>query len=140
MENSNISPCQNTIFKKSSKRNQNYSRYYNSLPNLKFQHKPKYHLSKILIQKETRLFTQGPKSLKLLYSIVNLNTISLPTKARPIEGTLICTHTGIGSQEQKRILLFKNFHIWSIHIWLILFPNYCRFATSQNRKQNTDPD
>jgi hypothetical protein len=31
------------------KRNQNPSRYYNSIANLKFQHKPKYHLSKILI-------------------------------------------------------------------------------------------
>jgi hypothetical protein len=49
MENSNIPPCQNIIFKKSSKRNQKPSRYYNSVTNLKFQHKPKYHLSKILI-------------------------------------------------------------------------------------------
>jgi len=47
--NSNISPCKNIIFKKSSKRNQNPSRHYNSITNLKFQHKPKYHLSKILI-------------------------------------------------------------------------------------------
>jgi hypothetical protein len=30
-ENSNISPCENIIFKKSSKRNQNPSRYYNSI-------------------------------------------------------------------------------------------------------------
>jgi hypothetical protein len=44
--NSNISPCKN-----SSKRDQNPSRYYNSIINLKFQHKPKYHLSKILISK-----------------------------------------------------------------------------------------
>jgi hypothetical protein len=50
--NSNISPCKNIlIFKKSSKRNQNPSRYYNSITNLKFQHKPKYHVSKILISK-----------------------------------------------------------------------------------------
>jgi hypothetical protein len=44
-ENSNTSPCKNVIFikKKSSKRNQNPSRYYNSVTNLKFQHKPKYH-------------------------------------------------------------------------------------------------
>jgi hypothetical protein len=48
-ENSNISPCQKIIFKKSSKRNQNPSSYYNSITHLKFQHKPKYHLSKILI-------------------------------------------------------------------------------------------
>jgi hypothetical protein len=37
--------------KKSSKRNQNPSRYYNSRTNLKFQHKPKYHLSRTLISK-----------------------------------------------------------------------------------------
>ncbi len=48
-ENSNISPWENVIFKKSSRRNQNPSRYYNSITNLNFQHKPKYHLSKILI-------------------------------------------------------------------------------------------
>jgi hypothetical protein len=47
--NSNISPCKNIIFAKSSKRNQIPSRHYNSITNLKFQHKPKYHLSKILI-------------------------------------------------------------------------------------------
>jgi hypothetical protein len=35
--------------KKSSQRNENPSRYYNSVANLKFQHKWKYHLSKILI-------------------------------------------------------------------------------------------
>jgi hypothetical protein len=37
------------IFKKSSKKKQNPSRYYNSVTNLQFQHKPKYHLPKILI-------------------------------------------------------------------------------------------
>jgi hypothetical protein len=47
--NSNISLCKNIIFKKSFKRNQNPSKYYNSILNFKFQHKPKYHLSKILI-------------------------------------------------------------------------------------------
>jgi len=47
--NSNISPCKNIIFKKPSKRNQNPSRYYNSITNLKFEHTPKYHLSKIVI-------------------------------------------------------------------------------------------
>jgi hypothetical protein len=38
-----ISPCKNIIFQKSSKRNQNPSKYYyNSIrTNLKFQHKPK---------------------------------------------------------------------------------------------------
>jgi hypothetical protein len=39
--NSNISPCKNIIFKNSSKRNQNPSRYYNSITNFKFQHEPK---------------------------------------------------------------------------------------------------
>jgi hypothetical protein len=47
--NSNILSCKNIIFKKSSKTNQNPSRYYNFTANLKFQHKPKYRLSKILI-------------------------------------------------------------------------------------------
>jgi len=48
-ENSNISQYKNVIFKKSSKRNQNPSRHFNSITNLKFQHKPKYNGSKILI-------------------------------------------------------------------------------------------
>ncbi len=78
---SNISPCKHIIFKKSSKRNQNPSRYYNSITILKSQHKPNYHLSKIL--NKNIPFTYGPKSLKLLYSIWNLNTISLPWEARP---------------------------------------------------------
>ncbi len=43
------SSCKNIIFKKSPERNQNPSKYYKSITNLKFQHKPKYHLSKILI-------------------------------------------------------------------------------------------
>jgi hypothetical protein len=34
------------------KRNQNLSKDHNSVTNLKFQHKPKYHLSKILIFKK----------------------------------------------------------------------------------------
>jgi hypothetical protein len=49
-ENSNISPCKKYNLPKSSKRIQNPSRYYNSITNNpKFQHKPKYHVSKILI-------------------------------------------------------------------------------------------
>jgi hypothetical protein len=48
-ENSHISPCESIIFKKSSKTNQNPSRYHNSITNLNFQHKPKHHLQKILI-------------------------------------------------------------------------------------------
>jgi hypothetical protein len=47
--NSNISPCKNIIFLKSSERNQYPSRYYNYITIHKFQHKLKYHLSKILI-------------------------------------------------------------------------------------------
>jgi hypothetical protein len=39
---------------------------------------PKYHLSIILIQKWTCYYPRGrPKSLKLLYSIMNLNTIGI---------------------------------------------------------------
>jgi hypothetical protein len=46
-ENSNISPSKNIIFKKSSKTNP--SRYYNPITDLKVQHNPRYHLSKILL-------------------------------------------------------------------------------------------
>jgi hypothetical protein len=50
--NSNISPCKSLIFKKSSKRNQKILQDNdNSGTNLKFQHEPKYHLSKILTSK-----------------------------------------------------------------------------------------
>jgi hypothetical protein len=50
--NSNISPSKNILFfKKSSERNQIPSRYYNSITNLRFPCEPKYHLSKILIEK-----------------------------------------------------------------------------------------
>jgi len=48
--NSNISPCKNIIYKISPKRDPKcFKILYNSGTNLKFQHKPKYHVSKILI-------------------------------------------------------------------------------------------
>jgi len=76
--NSNISPCKNIIFKKSSKRNQNPSRYYNS-----------YNLSQVSsTQAKISSFKNPPIKIdllhrsqnpfKLMYSIMNLNTISLP--------------------------------------------------------------
>jgi hypothetical protein len=55
--------------KKSSKRNQNPSRYYNCITNLKFQHNPKYHLSKnphIKIDLLSR--GQNPLSYYILYN------------------------------------------------------------------------
>jgi hypothetical protein len=50
---SNISPPKNIIFKKTlQKKPKKPSRYYyNSITDLEFQHKPKYHLTKILIKK-----------------------------------------------------------------------------------------
>ncbi len=48
-ENSNISSCKYIISKKPSQRNQNPSKYHSSISNIKFQHKLKYHLSKVLI-------------------------------------------------------------------------------------------
>jgi hypothetical protein len=66
------------IFKKSSKGNQNPSRYCNSVTNLKFQHKPKYHVSKNPHRK-IDLLPRGQNSLSyFIYSTMNLNTISLP--------------------------------------------------------------
>jgi hypothetical protein len=51
METRIFSPCKNyNLQKNPSKRNQNPSRCYNSVTKfLKFQHEPKYHLSKILV-------------------------------------------------------------------------------------------
>jgi hypothetical protein len=77
--NSNISPCTNIIFKKkSSKRNQNPSRYHNSNTNLKFQHKPKYHLSKILIQKIDLLLL--PRGKNILYNESKHDIVALVGK------------------------------------------------------------
>jgi hypothetical protein len=45
-----LGSCKNIIFKKNPpKETKNPSRYYNSRTNLKFEHKTKYYLSKILI-------------------------------------------------------------------------------------------
>ncbi len=76
-ENSYISPCKNNIiFKKSSERNQNLSRYHNSITNIKFQLKAKISSFRNPdIKIDLLLLPRGPKSLKLLlYSIKNLNT------------------------------------------------------------------
>jgi hypothetical protein len=97
--NSNISPCKDIILKKSSKKkNQNPSKYYDPITNLKFQHKPKYHLQKSLYQNKP-IITLGPKSLKLLYSIMNVNTISfLVGKANKQGGA---SHCGIAIYIEK---------------------------------------
>jgi hypothetical protein len=82
------------IGKNSSKRNQNLSRHYNSIINLKFQHKPKYHLSKIHI-KINLLLPRGQNPLSYYTCLVNPNTISLPCEAKPIK-------------VPKRLLVFTN--------------------------------
>jgi len=84
---SNISPCKNIIFKKFSKTNQNPSRYYNSITNLKFQHKPKYHLSKILISKLDLLLLRGqnPLSYYILYKESKHNILALVGKANKVK-------------------------------------------------------
>jgi hypothetical protein len=48
------------------------------ITNLEFQHKPKYDLQKNPHIKIDLLLLRGQNPLKLLYSIMNLNTISLP--------------------------------------------------------------
>ncbi len=75
-ENSNISSCNNIIFKISSKRNQNPSRYYNFIINLKFQHKPKYHVSKNPHIKVDLLLPRGQNPLSYyLSTLANLTLI-----------------------------------------------------------------
>ncbi len=74
--NSNISPCKNIIFKKSFKKEtktlqdiitQELISSFNTSQNIIFQKS----------SHKNRPITEGPKSPKLLYSITNLNTISL---------------------------------------------------------------
>jgi hypothetical protein len=75
-ENSNIPPCNNIIFKISSKRNQNPSSYYNSITNLKFQHKPKYHVSKNPLIRIDLLLHRGQNPLSYyLSTLANLTLI-----------------------------------------------------------------
>ncbi len=83
-ENSNISPCKNIIFKKNPLKETQILQdiitllqlisSFNTSQNIIFQ-KHSY--------KNKPIITQGPKSLKLLYSIMNLKTIFLPWQARP---------------------------------------------------------
>jgi hypothetical protein len=60
--------------KKSSKRNQK-SFEINSITDLKFQHKPKYHLSKILIKNQGLPRGQNPLSYYILYNESKHNNI-----------------------------------------------------------------
>jgi hypothetical protein len=71
--------------KKSSKTNQNPSGCDDSLTNLKFQHKPIYHLSKITTSKNrTYYYFLGAKIPRsIVYSITNLNT-NILAFGRPI--------------------------------------------------------
>jgi len=83
METQIFHHAKNIIFKKSSKINQNPSRYYNSITNLKFQHKPKYHVSKILIKKIDLLpKDQNPLSYYILYNESKHNILALVSKAK----------------------------------------------------------
>ncbi len=81
--NSNISPCKNIIFKRSSKRNQNPSRYHNFITNLKFQH-IKISSFKNPHIKIDLLLSRDQKSVKLLSILYNEskhNIIALAGKA-----------------------------------------------------------
>ncbi len=82
--------------KKCSKRNQNPSRYYNSITNIKVQQS-----QNIIFQKpsyQNRPITLGPKSLMLLYSVMNLNTISLPWQPRQQTELSTMVSQGTGNQ------------------------------------------
>jgi hypothetical protein len=69
--------------KKPLKETKNPSRYHNSITNLKFQQKPKIssfknpHIKIDLLLLLLLLLPRGPKSIKLLYSMRNLNTINI---------------------------------------------------------------
>jgi hypothetical protein len=66
-----ISPCKNIIFQKSSKKETKILQdKYNSVTNLKFQHKPKYHLFKNLhIKRDLLLLSRGQIPLSYYYTL-----------------------------------------------------------------------
>jgi len=110
--NSNILPCKNIIFKQSSKRIQNPTKYYDSVTNLKFQQR-----LNIVFQKSSyknRPITEGPESIKLLYSIMNLkhNILALVGKANK---ALLTIHpsccTGV-----CRFNLVEFGYLWSLYL------------------------
>jgi hypothetical protein len=84
--NSNISPCKNLIFKKSCKTNQNPSRYYNSITNLKFQHKTNiiFHVEQVLTFYPffAKIFT------KKIMNVENLKNSIKATKFEPMTSSM----------------------------------------------------
>ncbi len=73
--------AKNISFKTSSKRNQNPSSYYNSITNLRFQHKPKYHLPKIFIEKQTYQIEAKIRQAAILYNESKHNILALVGKS-----------------------------------------------------------
>jgi hypothetical protein len=80
-----MSPCKNIIFKKSSKKKSksfkilelyNKISSFNTSQNISSFRNPQIKIDLLLLPR-------GQNPLKLVYSIMNLNTISLPGKARP---------------------------------------------------------
>jgi len=98
---------QNIIYKKSSTRNQNAFRYYNSVTNLKFQHKPKYHLSNHI--KIGLLLPRGQ------------NTLSY------------CTH----NESEHNFLAYQGKANKNIAMHLSLFPLYCITPSADFLVHNT---
>ncbi len=89
----------------------------------------------IIFQKSSqknRSIRQGPKSLKLLYSIMNLNTISLPWQASPtkISSLGVSTYTC----QSLRLACAMTFYGKQISKVDILFPSTC----NQGRKSWTN--
>ncbi len=97
---SNISWCKNIIFKTSSKikKPKSFKILYNSRTNLKFQHKPKYHLSKNPHIKIDLLLlpSRDQNPSKLLYSIMNLKQTDWFSEPRVACSRMNLTHWRAG--------------------------------------------
>jgi hypothetical protein len=80
--NSNISPCKNIIFKKNPLKETKFLQDITILSLI-----PSFNTSQNIIFKKSlykiKPITHGPKFVKLLYFIMNLNTISSPWQAMP---------------------------------------------------------
>ncbi len=105
--NSNISPCKDIIFKKSSKRNQNPSRYHNSITKSQVSTQAKISSFKnphIKID----ILPRGQNRLKLLYTESKHNILALVDKANKRDCIALGGHNARSTQWHVNILS----HYW----------------------------
>jgi len=107
--------------KKSSKRNQDPSRYHNSITNLKFQHKPKYRLSKILIVKHP-ILDQHWLELCVHPSMNNLISFLVVIRLGSSVGYLIVASICCQFHSLHDFGVWVGCWLWHLTFFLWIFP------------------